>query len=77
LGQGWLDAGAGVGVEVTPGDELVGQAPGLVAGPGLKGGDKRVLVGHAVLERDQSEEEVAVASAMACRAPVCDSRSAR
>jgi hypothetical protein len=29
VGQGWHEAGAGVGVEVTPGDELVRQAPGL------------------------------------------------
>jgi len=24
VGQGWLEAGAGVGVEFSPGDELVG-----------------------------------------------------
>jgi hypothetical protein len=34
-GRGWLVTIAGVGVEVTPGDELVGQTPGFVAGPGL------------------------------------------
>ena len=35
-----LDAGALVGVEVAAGDEVVGQRPGLVAGPGLEGGDE-------------------------------------
>jgi hypothetical protein len=44
VGQGRLEAGAGVGVEVTPGGELVGQAPGFVAGPGPEGGDKLYLV---------------------------------
>jgi hypothetical protein len=60
VGPGWLEAGAGVGIEVTPGDEWGGQAPGLVAGPGLEGGDKGALVDQAALKREQSEEEMAV-----------------
>ena len=59
-GDDRFEAGAGVGVEVTPGDELVGQAPGFVAGPGLEGGDQGALVDQAVLKREQSEEEMAV-----------------
>ena len=51
---------AGVGVEVAAGDEVVGQAPGLVEGPGLEGGDELALVDQAVLKREQSEEEMAV-----------------
>ena len=39
---------------------MVGQAPGLVAGPGLEGGDELALVDQAVLKREQSEEEMAV-----------------
>ena len=54
-----LDRGAVVGVEVAPGDEVVGQRPGLVAGPGLEGGDELALVDQAVLQREQAEEEVA------------------
>ena len=38
----------------------VGQAPGFVAGPGLEGGDELALVNQAVLQREQSEEEMAV-----------------
>ena len=33
-----------VGVEVAAGDEVLGQRPRLVAGPGLEGGDELVLV---------------------------------
>jgi hypothetical protein len=56
VGQGWLEAGAGVGVEVTPGDGWVGQAPGFVAGPSLEGGDKLDLVDQAVPKRAQSDK---------------------
>src|SRR5262249_51779892 len=59
-GDDRFEVGAGVGVKVTPGDELVGQAPGLVAGPGLEGGDQGALVDQPVLKREQSEEEMAV-----------------
>ena len=55
-----LDRGALVGVEVAAGDEVVGQRPGLVAGPGLEGGDELALVDQAVLQGEQAEEEVAV-----------------
>src|SRR5262249_33289030 len=44
----------------APRDEVVGQRPGLVAGPGLEGGDELALVDQAVLEREQAEEQVAV-----------------
>ena len=40
--------------------EVLGQGPGLVAGPGLEGGDELRLVDQADLQRDQAEEEVAV-----------------
>ncbi len=71
-----FEAGAGVGVEVTPGDELVGQAPGLVAGPGLEGGDELDLVDQAVLEREQSEQEMAVSSGGGHdRSPIVGGRS--
>ena len=39
-GHDRFEAGAGGGVEVAAGDQVVGQAPGLVAGPGLEGGDR-------------------------------------
>ena len=59
-GDQGLDGGAVVGVEVAAGDEVVGQRPGLVAGPGLEGGDELGLVDQAVLEGEQAEEQVAV-----------------
>ena len=34
--------------------------PGLVAGPGLEGGDELALVDQPVLQREQAEEQVAV-----------------
>ena len=40
--------------------EVVGQAPGLVAGPGLEGGHELALVDQAVLQCEQSEEEIAI-----------------
>ena len=48
------------GVEVAAGDEVVGQGPGLVAGPGLEGGDELGLLDQAVLQGEQPEQEVAV-----------------
>ena len=59
-GDDRVEAGAGVGVQVTPGDELVGQALGLVARPGLEREDKLALVDQAVLKGEQSEKEMAV-----------------
>jgi hypothetical protein len=67
--MGWPEAGAGVGVEVTPGDELVGQAPGLVGGPVLEGGDQGAVVDQPVLKREQSEEEMAVGGGGHAMAP--------
>ena len=64
-----------VGVEVTPGDELVGQAPGFVAGPGLEGGDELALVDQAVLKREQSEEEMAVRGGGHGMAPIVVGRA--
>jgi hypothetical protein len=55
-----LDAGALVVVEVAAGGEVLGQRPGLVAGPGLEGGHELDLVDQAVLERQQAEEQVAI-----------------
>jgi hypothetical protein len=55
-----LDARPLVGVEVAAGGEVLGQGPGLVAGPSLEGGDEVALVDQADLEGDQAEEQVAV-----------------
>jgi hypothetical protein len=70
-----VQAGAGVNVEVTPGDELVGQALGLVAGPGLEGKDELALVDQAVLKREQSEQEMAVRGGGHGGAPIVVGRS--
>ena len=53
-----LDTRALVGVEVAAVDEVVGQRPGLVAGPGLEGGDELALLDQADLQREQAEEQV-------------------
>jgi len=55
-----LDAGALRGVEVPARGEIVGQRPAAVAGPGPEGGDELVLVDQAILQGEQSEEQVAV-----------------
>ena len=55
-----LDRNSVVAVEVAAGDEMIGHRPGLVAGPGLEGGDELALVDQAVLQREQAEEEIAV-----------------
>ena len=39
-----LEAGDSVGVEVAAGGEVLGRGPGLVASPGLEGGDELALV---------------------------------
>ena len=48
------------GGEVAAGFQVVGQAPGLVERPGLEGGHELALVDEPVLEREQSEEEMAI-----------------
>src|SRR5262249_44827524 len=53
-----LDGQAVVGVDVAAGDEVIGQGPYPVAGPGLEGGDELDLVDQPVLERKQAEEEM-------------------
>jgi hypothetical protein len=53
-----LQQGAMRRVEVAQGDEMVGQGPGLVPGPGVKGGDQRRLVDQAGLKGQQAEQEV-------------------
>ena len=53
-------AGRCADLEVPQRDEVVGQRPGPVAGPGLEGGDEPGLVDQAVLQRDEAEEEVSV-----------------
>ena len=55
-----VDGESIVGIEITPGDDLVGQAPSFVARPCLNGEHERALVNQAVLKREQSEEEMAV-----------------
>ncbi len=51
-----LDAGSVVGVEITAGDEVIGQGPRLVEGPGLERGDQLALLDQAVLKCEQAEE---------------------
>src|SRR5271166_2224299 len=53
-----LDRNSVVAVEVTAGNEMIGHRPGLVAGPGLKGGDELALIDQAVLQCKQAEEKV-------------------
>ncbi len=48
------------GGEVASGFQVVGQAPGLLERPGLEGGHKLALVDDPVLQREQSEEEMAI-----------------
>ncbi len=55
-----LDAESLVVVEVAAPDEVVGQGASPVAGPGLEGGDELPLVDEAVLECEQTEEQVAL-----------------
>ena len=56
---------------------MVGQALGLVAGPGLEGGDELALVDQAVLKREQSEEEMAVGGGSHGVAPIVVGRSGK
>ena len=49
-----------VGVDGSLVEEDLGDRSILVAGPGVERGDERGLVDHAVLQREQAEEEVAV-----------------
>ena len=74
-GDDRVEAGAGVGVEVAPGDELVGQALGFVARPGLEGGDELALVDQPVLKCEQSEQEMAVRGGGHGMAPICSGRT--
>jgi hypothetical protein len=46
-------------VEVTQGDEVVGQRAGLVLGPGVECGHQRRLVDQAGLKGQHSEEKMA------------------
>jgi hypothetical protein len=57
-GTAWVERLAGT--PATAGFQVVGQAPGLVAGPGLKGEYELALLDQAVPKREQSEEEMAV-----------------
>jgi hypothetical protein len=57
--QGLAD-GSLVGVQVAAGQQVVGQVSLLVASPGLEGGDELDLVDQAVLQREPSEEQVAL-----------------
>ncbi len=59
-GDEGLDGGAVVGVEVAAGDQVLGQRPPLLERPGLKGRDELRLVDQAVLQGEQTEEEIAI-----------------
>ncbi len=55
-----LDGGSVLGVEVAAGGEVVRHGARLIASPGAEGGDESVLIDQTVLEREESEKEVAV-----------------
>ena len=55
-----LDGGAARGIEVTRVDQVVGQRSALVARPGGEGREQRPLVDQAVLQGEQTEEEIAI-----------------
>ena len=55
-----LDPGPLLGVEVAQRDEMLAQGAGLVARPGLDGGNEPRLVDQPVLQRQESEEEITV-----------------
>ena len=52
LGDEGLQQGALLSVQVAAGDQVLGQGPRLVAGPGVEGGDQGRLVDQAVLKRE-------------------------
>jgi hypothetical protein len=58
-GQG-LDGGSLGGIEVAQRDQVVGQGPRLVAGPGVERGHELRLLDQAGLQGEQAEEEMAV-----------------
>ena len=60
LGDELVQQGALPIVQVAPIDEMVGQGTGLVAGPGLEGGDELDLVDQADLQGEETEEEMSV-----------------
>ena len=64
-----LDGGAAVGVKVTAGLKLIGQAMRLVERPRLEGGHELHLADQAVLKGEQSEEKLAVGSGGHTEAP--------
>ena len=55
-----LDGGAARGIEVAEVDKVVGQGSALVASPGGECREQRPLVDQAVLQGEQTEEEVAI-----------------
>ena len=59
LGQQFQQRPLG-GAQIAPSFQVVGQAPGLVERPGLKGGHELALVDDPVLKGEQSEKEVSV-----------------
>ena len=55
-----LDDSPVVGVEIAHGDEVLGQRPALFERPGLEGPDEPGLVNQAILQSEQTEEEIAI-----------------
>ena len=49
-----------VGVEMAHGDEVLDERPALVERPGLEGPDEPGLVDQAILQGEQTDEEIAV-----------------
>ena len=61
--------------QVAAGFEVIGQAPGLVVGPCVKGEHELALVDQAVLKREQTEQEIAVAGGSHGVAPIVVGRA--
>ncbi len=55
-------AAAPGGIEVPERDQVVGQGPGLVQGPGLERGEQRRLVDQPGLQGKQPKQEMAIGS---------------
>jgi hypothetical protein len=53
------DGASVVGVEITERDQMIGERPPFFECPGLKCGDQFHLVDQTILERKESEQQVA------------------
>jgi hypothetical protein len=46
------------GIKIAAGNQMIGDGPRFIAGPGLKGRDKLDLVNETILKREHAEEQV-------------------